>query len=169
MKGDFTRNTFDPAKHFSRVLMQQGRVTLDADQNEQAAIQLHYLRTLARDLIGPYAAPVEKPAVSCSRPTRNGVFTISRPLLRRWNSGRERHGTALTKRSPIFPCLPMTRCSRKDRKTEASQTSGSISTSGSGTSRRSRTIRFAKRRWRSRYLHARESLWQIKALPLSRN
>ena len=31
MKGDFTRDTFDPAKHFSRVLMQQGRVTLDAD------------------------------------------------------------------------------------------------------------------------------------------
>ncbi len=59
MKGDFTRDTFDQAKHFSRVLMQQGRVTLDADHNEQTAILLHYLRTLARDLIGPYAAPVE--------------------------------------------------------------------------------------------------------------
>ncbi|MBI2753351.1 MAG: hypothetical protein HYX46_07535 [Betaproteobacteria bacterium] len=57
MKGDFTRNTFDPAKHFSRVLMQQGRVTLDADFNEQAAILLDYMRTLAKDLIGPYAAP----------------------------------------------------------------------------------------------------------------
>ena len=61
MKGDFTRDTFDPAKHFSRVLMQQGRVTLDADWNEQSSILLHYLRTLARDLIGPYAAPVENP------------------------------------------------------------------------------------------------------------
>jgi len=58
MKGDFTRNPFDPAKHFSHVFSQQGRVTLDADANEQAAILLHYLRTLARDLIGPYAAPV---------------------------------------------------------------------------------------------------------------
>lgn len=58
MKGDFTRNTFDPAKHFSRVLSQQGRVTLDADPNEQTSIVLHYLRTLARDIIGPYAAPV---------------------------------------------------------------------------------------------------------------
>jgi hypothetical protein len=57
MKGDFTRNTFDPQNHFSRVLMQQGRVTLDADHNEQTDILLHYLRTLARDLIGPYAAP----------------------------------------------------------------------------------------------------------------
>jgi hypothetical protein len=59
MKSDISRDTFDPAKHFSRVLMQQGRVTLDADFNEQSAIILHYLRTLARDLIGPYAAPVE--------------------------------------------------------------------------------------------------------------
>jgi hypothetical protein len=59
MKGDFTRNTFDPAKHFSHVFSQQGRVTLDADPNEQAAILLHYLRTLARDLIGAYAAPAE--------------------------------------------------------------------------------------------------------------
>lgn len=57
MKGDFTRDTYDPTKHFSRVLMQQGRVTLDADHNEQTAILLHNLRTLARDLIGPYAAP----------------------------------------------------------------------------------------------------------------
>jgi hypothetical protein len=59
MKGDFTRVTFDPARHFSRVLMQQGRVTIDADPNEQAAILLHYLRTLARDLIGPCGGPVD--------------------------------------------------------------------------------------------------------------
>ena len=51
MKGDFTRDTFTPGKHFSRVLAQQGRVTVDADSNEQAAILLHYLRTLTRDLI----------------------------------------------------------------------------------------------------------------------
>ncbi|WP_347260876.1 DUF6519 domain-containing protein [Rudaea sp.] len=58
MKGDFTRNTFDPSRHYSRVLMQQGRVQLDADWNEQAAIFTHYLRALARDLIGPHGAPV---------------------------------------------------------------------------------------------------------------
>lgn len=57
MKGDFTRDTFDPAKHFSRVLMQQGRVTLDADPNEQTEILLRYMRLLAMDLIGPHAAP----------------------------------------------------------------------------------------------------------------
>ena len=61
MKGDFTRLTFRKEKHYSSVRRQQGRVDLDADWNEQADILLHYLRTLARDLIGPYAAPVENP------------------------------------------------------------------------------------------------------------
>jgi hypothetical protein len=56
-RGDFTRDTFDPQKHFSRVLMQQGRVQLDADWNEQNSILLHYLRTLAADLIGPHGGP----------------------------------------------------------------------------------------------------------------
>lgn len=58
MRGDFSRVTFDRAKHFSRVLKQMGRVTLDADDNEQADIVLHLLRTLAHDLMGPFATPV---------------------------------------------------------------------------------------------------------------
>jgi hypothetical protein len=57
MKGDFSKMTFAPDKNFLRVLMQQGRVQLDADWNEQAAILLHYMQTLATDLIGPYAGP----------------------------------------------------------------------------------------------------------------
>ncbi len=60
MKGDFSRNTFDPTRHFSRVLQQQGRVTLDADGNEQTSILLHYLRALAADLIGPYGGPADR-------------------------------------------------------------------------------------------------------------
>ena len=54
MKGDFSRNTFDPARHYSRVLMQQGRVLLDTDWNEQAAIMQDGLRTLAKDLFDPH-------------------------------------------------------------------------------------------------------------------
>ncbi|HEY7028067.1 MAG TPA: DUF6519 domain-containing protein [Gemmatimonadales bacterium] len=57
MKGDFSRVTFDPTKHFCQVLKQQGRVTLDADDNEQSAILLHYIRRLAWDLLGPHAVP----------------------------------------------------------------------------------------------------------------
>ena len=53
MKADLTRHSFDPLKHFARVLMQQGRVQLDADWNEQAAILLHLMRRLAEDQFGP--------------------------------------------------------------------------------------------------------------------
>ncbi|MGZ5009357.1 MAG: DUF6519 domain-containing protein [Methylobacter sp.] len=59
MKGDFSRLTFDVTKHFRRVLMQQGRVQLDADWNEQTAILLHYLQSLAKDLIGEYGGPAD--------------------------------------------------------------------------------------------------------------
>jgi len=48
----------EPMRHYSRVLMQQGRVQLDADWNEQTEILLHYLRTLACDIIGPHAGPL---------------------------------------------------------------------------------------------------------------
>jgi hypothetical protein len=58
-KGDFTRDTFNRKKHFARVLMQQGRVQLDADWNEQTDILLHYMRTLAADIIGPYGGPID--------------------------------------------------------------------------------------------------------------
>ncbi|NJN88102.1 MAG: hypothetical protein HC881_19660 [Leptolyngbyaceae cyanobacterium SL_7_1] len=55
MKGDFTRFTFQPQKHYSSVLMQQGRLQLDADWNEQMSI-LNYLNQVqARDMIGAAA------------------------------------------------------------------------------------------------------------------
>jgi len=57
MKADLTRNTFHPFRHFTQVLMQQGRVQLDADWNEQAAILLRYLRSIAADIIGPHGGP----------------------------------------------------------------------------------------------------------------
>ncbi|MFE0022433.1 DUF6519 domain-containing protein [Amycolatopsis sp. NPDC059021] len=57
MQADLSRVTFDAAKHFSAVLSQQGRVQLDADFNEQAAILLHQLRTTVADLIGAAGAP----------------------------------------------------------------------------------------------------------------
>jgi len=74
MKGDFSRVTFDPRNRYSQVLQQQGRVTLDADPNEQGAILLHYLRTMARDLFGPYGGPVDHAGfrLSISAPTGSG-------------------------------------------------------------------------------------------------
>ena len=57
MKGDFSRDSYQPARNYSRVLMQQGRVQLDADWNEQVAILLGMMRTFTRDVFGPAAGP----------------------------------------------------------------------------------------------------------------
>jgi hypothetical protein len=57
MKGDFTRDTFRPKKHYRNVNHQQGRVGLDADWNEQAEIAAYRDETEARDVIGPAGAP----------------------------------------------------------------------------------------------------------------
>lgn len=57
MRGDFTRSTFDRAKGYTRVLMQQGRLQLDADWNEHADIVLDAIRRTAVDLIGPHGGP----------------------------------------------------------------------------------------------------------------
>ncbi len=52
MKGDFSRDTFAPHNDYSRVMLQQGRVQLDADFNEQAAIIEYLMRTQLSDLLG---------------------------------------------------------------------------------------------------------------------
>lgn len=61
MKGDFTRQTHRAAKHYSAVLMQQGRVQLDADWNEQQAINRHRDGATAADVVGPSGAPKTLP------------------------------------------------------------------------------------------------------------
>jgi hypothetical protein len=60
MKGDFTRNTFKRERHYSSVRMQQGRVQLDADWNEQLDINAHRDRTTRRDVIGCCGGPKGK-------------------------------------------------------------------------------------------------------------
>jgi len=57
MKGDFTRDSFDPFKDFTRVMMQQGRPQLDADWNEQVAIFWQFWRNFISDVLGPHAGP----------------------------------------------------------------------------------------------------------------
>jgi uncharacterized protein DUF6519/parallel beta helix pectate lyase-like protein len=59
MKGDFTRSTFRPAKRYSRVLQQQGRVQLDADWNEEVEIERHLRETGLTDVIGRCGAPTD--------------------------------------------------------------------------------------------------------------
>ncbi|MFJ2865884.1 DUF6519 domain-containing protein [Kitasatospora sp. NPDC087314] len=57
MHGDFTRWTFDPQQAYRAVLLQQGRVLLDADWNEQAAITAHHDETRTLDVVGPDGGP----------------------------------------------------------------------------------------------------------------
>ena len=60
MKGDFTRDSFERRKSFSRVMMQQGRVQIDADWNEQTSLTLDFIRTLAGDILGRGAGPADR-------------------------------------------------------------------------------------------------------------
>jgi len=58
MRGDFSRIRFNPAKHYSTVVEQQGRVALDADTNERSAIDAYLRDTTNIDVIGPYGGPI---------------------------------------------------------------------------------------------------------------
>ena len=61
MPGDYTRFTFDPFEDHFRVLMQQGRVTLDADFNEMAEIIGRQFRVRMLDTVGRCVVPIETP------------------------------------------------------------------------------------------------------------
>jgi hypothetical protein len=58
VKGDFSRLTFAEKNHYRRVLMQQGRVAIDADGNEQIAIDDHIAATTSNDVIGQAGYPI---------------------------------------------------------------------------------------------------------------
>jgi hypothetical protein len=57
MKGDFTRSTFNKEKHYHNVCMQQGRIMLDADWNEQQDLTAHRIESEALDVIGFSGTP----------------------------------------------------------------------------------------------------------------
>jgi photosystem II stability/assembly factor-like uncharacterized protein len=59
MKADLSRDTFDPARHYSAVRLQQGRIVTDADWNEQADIGRYRAQRQALDIIGPCGGPLD--------------------------------------------------------------------------------------------------------------
>jgi hypothetical protein len=77
MKGDFTRSTFKPEKHYRGVRMQQGRVQLDADWNEQLDIDAHRTETEATDVIG-----------GCGAPMHNAGFSLTNGAIPKVGPGR---------------------------------------------------------------------------------
>ena len=61
MKADLSRATFDQARRYRSVRMQQGRVQLDADWNEQQDILNRRIEIETRDSLGPVAVPLDNP------------------------------------------------------------------------------------------------------------
>ena len=76
MSGDYTRFTFDPAKVFSGVLKQQGRVSLDSDFNEFEEILDRRDRSTAYDTFGGSVIPSTTPDAFKIGVDANGDLTI---------------------------------------------------------------------------------------------
>lgn len=78
MKKDASRDTFHREKHYRSVLMQQGRVQLDADWNEQSDIAADRVETETRDTVGLCGAPIHDAGFEISgiRPAGTGGIEV---------------------------------------------------------------------------------------------
>lgn len=83
--GDLTRSTFRASRHFSGVRMQQGRVQLDADWNEQVDVAAHRSRSRAVDVIGAAGIPTDRAGFGLE-PTPDGSDLLLSPG-RAWVAG----------------------------------------------------------------------------------
>ncbi|MFB3764631.1 MAG: DUF6519 domain-containing protein [Methanotrichaceae archaeon] len=61
MKGDFSRWSYLKERQYSEILMQQGRVQVDADWNEMQEINQHRIETETEDVIGKCGTPADDP------------------------------------------------------------------------------------------------------------
>jgi hypothetical protein len=64
MHADLSRRTFDPGDAYRAVLLQQGRVLLDADVNEQAEITEYHDEVRTSDLVGRSGGPAADPSAT---------------------------------------------------------------------------------------------------------
>ena len=75
MKGDCSRNTFRPEKRYSKVNIQQGRVQIDADFNEQVDIENYHNRVSLSDIIGNHGVPLDQKDGFGIEPMDNSYLT----------------------------------------------------------------------------------------------
>lgn len=68
MKGDFSRRTFDATKHYSAVLVEQGRLLTDADSEEEHRILSYREERATQDIIGNCGAPLLDAGFGLSTP-----------------------------------------------------------------------------------------------------
>lgn len=78
MSGDYSRKTFDPKKHYSGILMQQGRVQLDADWNELVELLDRRWRAETTDILGRCVVSRETPDGFKIEIAADGRLTIGR-------------------------------------------------------------------------------------------
>ncbi len=76
MKGDFSRLSFKPKNHYASVRMQQGRVQIDSDWNEEMDIFDHRVQTETIDFIGGSGAPAGQDGYKIE--IQNNNWTISK-------------------------------------------------------------------------------------------
>lgn len=86
MKGDFTRRVSESARRYSSVRMQQGRVQLDADWNEQIEIQDRLRRTALNDIIGRCCVPQSEPESFRAAFNETGQFEVGAGRI--WIDGK---------------------------------------------------------------------------------
>lgn len=91
MKGDYTRQTFRPEKHYTSVRMQQGRVQTDSDWNEQTDIQAYLQSAATQDLFGAAGAPLASPGFAVQGMTSAGALTTSAGPISTFSIGAGRY------------------------------------------------------------------------------
>lgn len=74
MKGDFTRFTFRPDNQYTSVRLQQGRVSLDADWNEQVDLMAYQTKTAQAAFFGDSGTPKAKAGFKVGYDSKSGLW-----------------------------------------------------------------------------------------------
>ncbi len=110
MAGDYSRFSFDPRKDYTGVLMQQGRVQLDADWNELVALLDRRWRAQTVDTMGRYAVPRQAGNASAFEiGFTDGEMTIGRGRIYVDGLLVENHGARPLEYDPVFGAMRGTR------------------------------------------------------------
>src|SRR5688572_20666171 len=105
MPGDFSRKLFDKKKHYSGVLMQQGRVQLDADWNEELDIEQYRTFTETKDVIGAAGVPKKNNGfkITVSADGSDLVIAPGRIYVEGLLCELEQNGFTTYKNQPYYP------------------------------------------------------------------
>src|SRR5438128_12525247 len=101
MGGDYSWLTFDPRRDHAGVLMQQGRVQLDSDWNEQVELLDRRLRAETTDIIGRAVVPRETPD-GFRIEAIGGALTIGRGRMYVDGLLAENHGAGAAEYDPVL-------------------------------------------------------------------